>query len=57
MRGVIEIFHIWKMMEVIIKMELNDVEALSEMSNNDNNIYRFIPPFLYKKVTSIRDSN
>lgn len=33
---------------IIRKMKLNDVEALSEISNNDN-IYRFILPFLYKK--------
>lgn len=49
MRELFEIFPYLENDKVIIrKMELNDVEALSEMSNNDN-IYRFIPPFLYKK--------
>ena len=33
---------------IIRKMEINDVPALWEISNNDN-IYRYIPPFLYKK--------
>ena len=29
---------------IIKKMEVNDVEALAEISNNDN-VYRFIPSF------------
>ena len=33
---------------MIRKMELSDVVALSEISNNDN-VYKYIPPFLYKK--------
>lgn len=33
---------------IIRKMELNDVVALSEISNNEN-IYKYIPRFLYKK--------
>lgn len=49
MTKLFEIFPYLENDKVIIKkMELNDVEALSEISNNDN-VYRFIPPFLYKK--------
>ena len=33
---------------IIKKMELNDVAALSEISNNDN-VYKYISPFLHKK--------
>lgn len=33
---------------VIRKMDANDVDALSEISNNEH-VYRFISPFLYKK--------
>ncbi|MET3741122.1 GNAT family N-acetyltransferase [Faecalicatena orotica] len=33
---------------IIKKIELNDVVALSEISNNEN-VYKYIPPFLYKK--------
>lgn len=33
---------------IIRKMDSNDVAALSEISNNDN-VYKFISPFLYKK--------
>lgn len=33
---------------IIRKMELNDVSALSEISNNDH-VYQYLPPFLYKK--------
>ena len=33
---------------IIRKMELNDVAALSEISNNDN-VYKYISPFLHKK--------
>lgn len=49
MTKLFEIFPYLENDKVIIKkMNLNDVEALSEISNNDN-VYRFIPPFLYKK--------
>ena len=49
MTKLFEIFPYLENDKVIIKrMELNDVEALSEISNNDN-VYKFIPPFLYKK--------
>lgn len=47
-----ELFEIFPYLEndkiIIKKMELSDVEALAQISNNDN-IYRFIPPFLYRK--------
>lgn len=47
-----ELFGVFPYLEnekiIIRKMELNDVAALSEISNNDN-IYKYIPPFLYKK--------
>ncbi len=33
---------------IIKKMVESDVPALSEISNNDN-VYKYIPPFLYKK--------
>lgn len=33
---------------IIKKMSETDVEALEEITNNDN-VYKFIPPFLYKK--------
>ena len=49
MAKLFEIFPYLENDKVIIKkMNLNDVEAFSEISNNDN-VYRFIPPFLYKK--------
>ena len=47
-----ELFDVFPYLEnekiIIRKMELNDVAALSEISNNDN-IYKYIPPFLHKK--------
>ncbi len=33
---------------IIRKMSEDDVDALSEITSNDN-VYRYIPPFLYKK--------
>lgn len=33
---------------IIRKMKSSDVAALSEICNNDN-VYKYIPPFLYKK--------
>lgn len=33
---------------IIKKMEERDASALSEISNNDN-VYKYISPFLYKK--------
>mgnify|MGYP000952631903 CR=1 FL=1 len=33
---------------IIRKMTESDVEALAEISNNEN-VYKYIPPFLYKK--------
>lgn len=54
-----ELFEIFSYLEndkvIIKKMELNDVEALSEISNNDN-VYRFIPPFLYKKSSKVLET-
>lgn len=47
-----ELFDVFPYLEndrvIIRKMELNDVAALAEISNNDN-VYKFLPPFLYKK--------
>ena len=47
-----ELFDVFPYLEndkvIIRKMESNDVAALSEISNNDN-VYKYIPPFLYKK--------
>ena len=40
---------------MIRKMELNDVAALSEISNNDN-VYKYIPPFLYKKSNKVLET-
>lgn len=54
-----ELFEIFPYLEndkvIIKKMELNDVEALSEISDNDN-VYRFIPPFLYKKSSKVLET-
>lgn len=48
----IELFEVFPKLEnekvIIRKMESSDVVALSEISNNDN-VYKYIPPFLYKK--------
>ncbi|WP_028042550.1 GNAT family N-acetyltransferase [Candidatus Stoquefichus massiliensis] len=56
MTKLFEIFPYLENDKVIIKkMELNDVEALSEISNNDN-VYRFIPPFLYKKSNKVLET-
>ena len=35
-------------MLVIRKMTEDDIDALSEITNNEH-VYRYIPPFLYKK--------
>ena len=47
-----ELFDTFPLLEsemlIIRKMTENDVDALSEITNNDN-VYRYIPPFLYKK--------
>lgn len=40
---------------IIGKMESNDVAALSEISNNDN-VYKYIPPFLYKKSNKVLET-
>lgn len=40
---------------IIRKMESNDVAALSEISNNDN-VYKYIPPFLYKKSNKVLET-
>lgn len=49
MTALFEVFPYLENDNVIIrKMELSDVVALSEISNNDN-VYKHIPPFLYKK--------
>lgn len=56
MAKLFEIFPYLENDKVIIKkMELNDVEALSEISNNDN-VYRFISPFLYKKSDKVLET-
>lgn len=56
MAKLFEIFPYLENDKVIIKkMELNDVEALSKISNNDN-VYRFIPPFLYKKSNKVLET-
>lgn len=48
-----ELFDVFPYLEneivIIRKMEESDVPALSEISNNDN-VYKYIPPFLYKKT-------
>lgn len=50
-----ELFDVFPYLEneivIIRKMEESDVPALSEISNNDN-VYKYIPPFLYKKRIS-----
>ncbi len=47
-----ELFSVFPYLEnekiIIRKMESTDVAALSEISGNDN-VYKYIPPFLYKK--------
>lgn len=47
-----ELFDVFPYLEndkvIIRKMALSDVAALSEISNNDN-VYKYIPLFLYKK--------
>lgn len=47
-----ELFDVFPYLEndkvIIRKMEASDVAALSEISNNDN-VYKYLPPFLYKK--------
>lgn len=40
---------------IIRKMESSDVAALSEISNNDN-VYKYIPPFLYKKSNKVLET-
>ena len=40
---------------MIRKMELSDVVALSEISNNDN-VYKYIPPFLYKESNKMLET-
>lgn len=47
-----ELFDVFPYLEndkvIIRKMETNDVAALSEISNNEN-VYKYVQPFLYKK--------
>lgn len=47
-----ELFDVFPYLEndkvIIRKMDMSDVAALSEISNNDN-VYKYISPFLYKK--------
>ena len=38
-----------------MKVELSDVDALSEISNNDN-VYKYISPFLYKKSNKVLET-
>lgn len=47
-----ELFDVFPYIEndkvIIRKMDMNDVAALPEISNNDN-VYKYISPFLYKE--------
>ncbi len=47
-----KLFEIFPLLEsemlIIRKMTDDDVDSLGEITNNDN-VYRYIPPFLYKK--------
>ena len=36
-------------------MDMNDVAALSEISNNDN-VYKYISPFLYKESNKMLET-
>lgn len=40
---------------IIRKMEVKDVKALAEITNNDN-VYKYIPPFLYKKSNKVLET-
>ncbi len=42
-------------MVIIRKMKISDVSALSEISNNAN-VYKYLPPFLYKKSDKFLES-
>ena len=54
-----ELFDVFPYLEndkvIIRKMESNDIAALSEISNNDN-VYKYIPPFLYKKSKKVLET-
>lgn len=54
-----ELFEVFPYLEndkvIIRKMETRDVAALSEISNNDN-VYKYVPPFLYKKSNRMLDT-
>lgn len=40
---------------IIRKMEIDDVDDLSGITNNDN-VYKYIPPFLYKKSKKVLET-
>ncbi len=51
MAELFDFFPCWENDRIIIKkMEESDVTALAQICNNDN-VYKYIPPFLYKKST------
>lgn len=42
--------------KILIKqMELTDVEALAEISHNEN-VYKYVPPFLYQKTNKVLET-
>lgn len=54
-----ELFEVFPYLEndkvMIRKMDISDVAALSEISNNDN-VYKYISPFLYKKSNKMLET-
>lgn len=54
-----ELFDVFPHLEndrvIIRKMQSSDVEALSEISHNEN-VYKYIPPFLYKKSKKVLET-
>ena len=54
-----ELFDVFPYIEndkvIIRKMDMNDVAALPEISNNDN-VYKYISPFLYKESNKLLET-
>lgn len=54
-----ELFDVFPYIEndkvIIRKMDMNDVAALPEISNNDN-VYKYISPFLYKESNKMLET-
>ena len=54
-----ELFDVFPYIEndkvIIRKMDMNDVAALPEISNNDN-VYKYISPFFYKESNKILET-